>query len=99
MSKQRAFISMPMRGKSDERIQYGMFGLTILLEGLGHDVADSLVTDGYGARNMPSLCLSKSLGTMSGCDVVFFAKGWEHAGGCCIEHDAAVNYGLGVIYA
>lgn len=99
MSKPRVFISLPMRGKSDEQIQYEMVGLTLLLEGLGYEVVDSLVTDGDGARNMPLLCLSKSLEIMSGCDVVFFANGWEHAMGCCIEHDAAVNYGLEVIYA
>lgn len=99
MNNQRVFISLPMHGKSDEQIQYEMVGLTLLLEGLGYEVADSLVTDGDGARNMPLLYLSKSLEIMSGCDVVFFAKGWEHARGCCIEHDAAVNYGLEVIYA
>lgn len=99
MSKQRVFISIPMRGKSDEQIQYEMVGLTILLEGLGYEVSDSLVTDCDGARNMPLLCLSKSLEIMSGCDIVFFAKGWEHSRGCRIEHDAAVNYGLEVIYA
>lgn len=99
MSKKRVFISMPVRGKSAEQIQYETVGLTLLLEGFGYEVADSLVTDGHGARNMPLLCLSKTLETMSGCDAVFFSKGWEHAGGCCIEHDAAVNYGLEVIYA
>lgn len=99
MSKQRVFISMPMRGKSDEQIQYEMFGLTLMLECLGYEVADRLVTDGDGARSLPLLCLSKSIEVMSGCDAVFFAKGWEHARGCCIEHDAAVNYGLEVIYA
>lgn len=98
-SKPRVFISMPMRGKTDEQIQYEMLGLTILLEGLGYEVADSIVTDGDGARNLPLLCLSKSIEVMSGCDVVFFAKGWEHARGCCIEHSAAVQYGLEVIYA
>lgn len=99
MSKPRVFISMPMRGKTDKQIQYEMFGLTLLLEGLGYEVADSLVTDGNGARSLPLLCLSKSIEIMSGCDVAFFAKGWEHARGCRIEHDAAVNYGMEVIYA
>lgn len=99
MSKPRVFISMPMRGKTDEQMQYEMFGLALLLEGLGYEVADSLVTDGNGARSLPLPCLSKSIEIMPGCDAAFFAKGWEHARGCRVEHDAAVNYGLEVIYA
>lgn len=97
-SKPRVFISMPMRGKSDEQIQYETVRLTLLLELLGYEVADSLVTDMDGATDLPLLCLSKSIEVMSCCDVAFFAKGWGHARGCCIGHDAAVNYGLEAIY-
>lgn len=98
-SKPRAFIGVPMRGKADEQIQYEVLGLTILLEGLGYEAAGGVVTDGDGARNLPLPCLSKSVEVMPGCDVVFFAKGREHARGCCIERSAAVQYGLEVIYA
>jgi len=35
---------------------------------------------------------------MSLCHKVYFAKGWEQARGCKIEHDAAIRYGLEVIY-
>ena len=69
---------MPMRGKTDEQVQYEMLRLTILLEGPGYEVADSLVTDMDGALNLPLLCLSKSIAVMSGCDVAFFADGLEH---------------------
>ncbi|WP_419040028.1 Lar family restriction alleviation protein [Parolsenella catena] len=31
-------------------------------------------------------------------DAAYFAKGWENARGCRIEHDAAVAYGLEVLY-
>ena len=35
---------------------------------------------------------------MSRCNAVYFCKGWENARGCKIEHDAAVAYGLKIIY-
>mgnify|MGYP004482326911 FL=1 len=35
---------------------------------------------------------------MSRCDSVYFAEGWEAARGCRIEHEAAVAYGLEVLY-
>lgn len=97
-SKPRVFISMPMRGKTNEQIHYEMLDLTIRLEGVGYEVADSIVTDGDGARNLPLYYLSKSIEVMAGCDAAFFAEGWEHASGCRIEHEAAVNYGLEIIY-
>lgn len=42
--------------------------------------------------------LAKSLENMSLCHAVYFCKGWEKARGCKIEHDAAVAYGLEIIY-
>lgn len=30
--------------------------------------------------------------------LAYFCKGWENARGCRIEHDAAVAYGLEVLY-
>ena len=35
---------------------------------------------------------------MSLCHAAYFCKGWENARGCRIEHDAAVAYGLDIIY-
>ena len=42
--------------------------------------------------------LGKSIELLSQADVVYFCDGWEHARGCKIEHDAAVEYGLDIIY-
>lgn len=47
---------------------------------------------------LPLCYLAKSLENMSLCHVVYFCKGWENARGCRIEHDAAVAYGLEVLY-
>lgn len=47
---------------------------------------------------IPLCFLAKSLENMSLCHAVYFCKGWENARGCRIEHDAAVAYGLDIIY-
>lgn len=48
--------------------------------------------------NIPLWFLAKSLQKMSECDLVYFCKGWETARGCIIEHEAARQYGLDVLY-
>lgn len=47
---------------------------------------------------VPLCYLAKSLENMSLCHAAYFCKGWENARGCRIEHDAAVAYGLEVLY-
>lgn len=47
---------------------------------------------------LPLCYLAKSLENMSLCHAAYFCKGWENARGCRIEHDAAVAYGLEVLY-
>lgn len=48
---------------------------------------------------IPLCFLAKSfLENMSLCHAVYFCKGWENARGCRVEHDAAVAYGLDIIY-
>ena len=51
-----------------------------------------------GVVQIPLCFLAKSLENMSLCHAVYFCKGWEKARGCRIEHDAAIAYGLDVIY-
>lgn len=35
---------------------------------------------------------------MAKCDAVYFCSGWENARECKIEHDAAISYGMLVLY-
>jgi len=51
-----------------------------------------------GVVQIPLCFLAKSLESMSLCHTAYFAKGWEKARGCKIEHEAALRYGLQVIY-
>lgn len=46
----------------------------------------------------PLWFLGKSLELLAGADIAYFAEGWQDARGCRIEHDAAVAYGLDIIY-
>ena len=51
-----------------------------------------------GVVQIPLCFLAKSLENMSLCHAAYFCKGWENARGCKIEHEAAVAYGLDIIY-
>lgn len=51
-----------------------------------------------GVVQIPLSFLSKSIENMSLCHIAYFAKGWENARGCKIEHEIATQYGLEIIY-
>ena len=51
-----------------------------------------------GVVQIPLCFLAKSIENMSLCHVAYFAKGWENARGCKIEHEVALQYGLNIIY-
>ncbi len=71
------------------------------------DVVNTFFTGGFnspssmksrGIIQIPVYFLAKSLEYMSECSTVYFAKGWENARGCKIEHEIALQYGLEIIY-
>lgn len=103
----KAMLSQPMSGKTDEEIKATREKAIKTLNEKGYDIVNTLFTDEwYGSDAMkerevvqiPLCFLAKSLDKMSLCHAVYFCKGWENARGCCIEHNAAVAYGLEVIY-
>ena len=103
----KAMLSQPMAGKTDEEIKATREKAITSLKEKGYDIVNTLFTDEwYSSDAMKergviqiSLCfLAKSLTNMSLCHAVYFCKGWENARGCKIEHDAAVAYGLEIIY-
>ena len=105
--KKKAMLSQPMAGKSDVEIVATRERAVAALEAKGYAVVNTLFTDDwYGADAMKArgvvqipLCfLAKSLENMANCHAAYFCKGWENARGCRIEHDAAVAYGLEIIY-
>ena len=103
----KAMLSQPMNGKTDEEIVATREKAIKELEAAGYEVVNTLFTDEWyntenmkarGVEQIPLCFLAKSLENMSLCNAAYFCKGWENARGCKIEHDAAVAYGLDIIY-
>lgn len=103
----KAMLSQPMAGKSEEEIVGTRNRAISALEAQGYEIVNTLFTDEwYSRENMEArgvvqipLCfLAKSLENMSLCHAAYFCKGWEQARGCRIEHEAAVAYGLKILY-
>ena len=106
--RKKAMISQPMNGLTDEEIEKTRDKAIEHLERLGYKVVNTLFTDdlysksamrAMGVENIPLFFLAKSLEKMSLCDVAYFCDGWEDDRGCRVEHDAAEEYELDIIYA
>ena len=103
----KAMLSQPMAGKTEEEIIATREKAIATLKSMGYEVVNTLFTDEWysqesmstrGVVQVPLCFLAKSLENMSLCHAAYFCKDWEKARGCKIEHDAAVAYGLRVIY-
>ena len=104
----KAMISQPMGGVSEKEIVATRDRAVCYLREQGYLFENTLFTDEWydeeKARiperitNSALFFLARSLEAMSRCSSVYFCKGWEYARGCKIEHDAAVAYGLEIIY-
>ena len=103
----KAMLSQPMAGKTDEEIIATREKAISVLQECGYEVVNTLFTDEWyskeamesrGVVQIPLCFLAKSLENMSLCHAAYFCKGWEKTRGCKIEHEAAVAYGLDIIY-
>lgn len=103
----KAMLSQPMAGKTEDEITETRERAVEKLHALGYEVVNTRFTDEWyspeamerrGVVQIPLCFLAKSLENMSLCHVAYFCKGWERARGCRIEHEAAVAYGLEIIY-
>lgn len=103
----KAMISQPLAGKTKAEVVNTRDTATKVLKMLGYEVVNTLYTDPWysseamnerGVVNIPLCFLARSLENMSKCHTAYFCKGWEDARGCRIEHEAAKEYGLDIIY-
>ena len=103
----KAMLSMPMRGKTRDEILGTIKRAIKYLKAAGYEIVNTLFTDEWynpekmeerGVVNISLCFLAKSIDMMSMCHAVYFCKGWENARGCKVEHEAAVSYGLTIIY-
>lgn len=107
MSKKKAMLSQPMRGKTEREIVETRNRAIKVLEEAGYEVINTLFTDEWyskekmeerGVVQIPVCFLAKSLENMSLCHTVYFCKGWDKTRGCIIENEVAKAYGLDIIY-
>lgn len=95
----KLFISQPMKGKTNEEIiAEREKAIQRAKEALHDDVEiiESFFKDAP-AEAKPLWYLAESLKLLAGADVAYFARGWENARGCKIEHTCALEYGIDVI--
>ena len=107
MEQKKAMLSQPMAGRTDAEIVAAREKAVKALEAQGYEIVNTLFTDDWyskekmaerGVVQIPLCFLAKSLENMSRCHAAYFCKGWQEARGCRIEHEAAVAYGLEIIY-
>lgn len=103
----KAMLSQPMAGKTEKEIIETREKAIAALKSRGYEIVNTLFTDEWyskesmtsrGVVQIPLCFLAKSLENMSLCHAAYFCKGWENARGCRIEHQAAKDYGLEIIY-
>lgn len=92
----KLFISQPMRGKSDEEIlKEREKAIKSAEKKVGEPVeAIDSFFQAAPAGAKPLWYLGESLKLLATADIAYFAKGWENARGCKIEHTCAVEYGV-----
>lgn len=96
----KLFISQPMRGKTDEEIlRVRAEAIAAAERMLGEDV--EAIDSFFGTSNMSHALeyLGESIKLLAKADIAFFARGWDKARGCKIEHTCAVEYGIPVVEA
>ena len=92
----KLFISQPMRGKTDEEILAERERAIRIAEkqvGEPVEVIDSFFQSAP-ADAKPLWYLGESLKLLATADVAYFAKGWNEARGCKIEHTCVVEYNI-----
>ena len=103
----KIMVSQPMKGFSNEQIVETRNRFLEFAQRENLEVVNTYFTDEWYSQNamnergvlqIPLCFLAKSLQNMSLCDAVYFAKGWENARGCKIEHEVALQYELEIIY-
>jgi hypothetical protein len=103
----KIMISQPMNGLTDEQITETRNKFLSFAQKENFEVVNTYFKDEWFAKielksigviQVPMYYLAKSLEKMALCNAVIFAKGWENARGCQIEHEVALQYGLDILY-
>lgn len=95
----KLFISQPMKGKTDEEIlkeRKEAISLAKLIINEDVEVIDSFVKNAPNDAK-PLWFLGKSFEFLSKADIAYFCDGWSNYRGCCMEHNACLQYGIKII--
>ena len=101
-----AMILQPKKGKTDEEIAAARERAIASLENKEYKIFPTFAGEGFSPEvckqlltiNPPLLCLGYFLLSMSYCDTAYFCNGWELDRECRLEHAAAEEYGLSILY-
>ena len=99
--KKYAFISQPMKGLTPEQIKHAREKAVKYLQDRGYEVLETYFGEDFEkstAENKALLYLGESIKYMAEARIAYFCHGWKEARGCVVEHQAAVGYGLSVVY-
>lgn len=92
----KVFISQPMNGKTNKEIEQERKQIIASAKkryGENIEIIDSFFKDAPHEAK-PLWYLGKSIELLSTADVAYFAKDWEMARGCRIEHTCSLEYGI-----
>lgn len=97
----RVFISQPMNGKTDKEIKEERLKIVSKISETVDEPFEVIDSFFESAPHdvKPLWFLGKSIELLSTADLAYFAKGWENARGCSIEHSCAVAYMIETIIA
>lgn len=105
----KVFISVPMRGRTDEEIAKAIEIAKSKLSKMAQEnnevieyveYVDNFVSmpQNTDIKNPSMYCLGGAIQKMSKCDTIYFCPGWDETRGCVIERQVAVQYGLTCLY-
>lgn len=103
----KIMISQPMNGLTEEQIINAQNKFLEYAKKENFEVVNTYFQNEWysnesmssrGVVQIPLCFLAKSIENMSLCHKAYFAKGWENARGCKIEHEVALQYGMEIIY-
>jgi hypothetical protein len=96
----KLFVSTPMKGLDRDQIKANIQKAKKLAEDEFSDrfeLIDSLLSPEFCAAHKPLECLGESLKLLALANVAVFYGDWKKYNGCCIEHEAAIRYGIFVL--
>ena len=97
----KVFVSLPMRGYSDEAIRKRQQEIFESTARPGWELIDTTTVsdeDRAKAETTDLHYLSRSIEKLGTANVVIFSKDWRNANGCIIEHTTALAYGIPCLY-